>query len=162
MANCASPRGPVPPGIVTVTAYDVRPTLQTAGGVLVDPSGYDLPSSYLETIDRVTEEAFSCTGKRADVTVKIPSDWLLNCDGTEQVLPIVAGWGDPRKPDNLKLDCPARWRAILQHDASIVSTPSLFVYKDPLVRLLSGVQNIWENSKLSGCAAPSTGPLDQW
>lgn len=154
---------PVPSGILTVTAYVVTPTLTTPEGVRVDPSGQELPPAYLAKVDRITDEAFACLGlAHKPITLKVASDWFLNCDKTQQVLPPVAGACDPNKDGDCQKPCAgAHWRAFVQRDGAIVSTPSLYLYKDPLVRLLTGVQSIWTDPKLEPCATPtSTGPLD--
>ncbi len=165
ISNCAASVSPVPLTILTIKAYEVTPTLTTPGGVRVDASGMLLPMAYLEKIDRITAEAFACLNRpRQPITLKIPADWMLSCDQSQQVLPVAAGYCDPRKPENCKLPCAvAHWRAFVQPDASIVSAPSLYLYKDPLVRMLTGVQDIWSDAKLAPCATPtSTRPLDTW
>lgn len=161
LVSCASPVGRVPAGVWTVDAYEVHPTLTTPGGVAADPSGQDLPPAYLEVLDRVVAEVELCVGAEwTDPVVKVASDWRPNCDATEQVLPVVAGVGDPNKADNFGLPCTyAYWRAILQSDASIVTTPSLRNFKDPLVRLLTGRQDVWSHADTAACAQPTTGAL---
>ena len=168
-ASCqnAIPRAPETKGLYTITNYLVRPTATSLGGVSLDPSGHAVTPEYLSKLDRVTGEAFACLGlPRRPLVVKVPADWFLNCDGTQQVLPGAAGECDPAKPGQCTAAAcagPAHWRAYLQRDAAIVTTPSLYLLKDPLVRLLSGRQDIYADPKLAGCAMPtSTGPLDGW
>lgn len=158
------PRSPLTAKLYTVTEYDVRPTATTLGGVALDLSGQPATPDYMAKVDRVTGEAFACLGlPRRPLVLKVPGDWFLNCDGTQQVLPGYAGECDPRKAGDCQKVCAggAHWRAFLQRDASLVSAPSLYLLKDPLVRLLTGVQEIWGDPRLSACANPSsTGPLD--
>jgi len=108
---------------------------------------------------------FTLPINRSCLTIKIPDDWQYSCDGTQQVLPIKST--DYRPPDSAcrvkglepTPECPCRWRAGIQDSCIVVSTPSLYLYKDPLIRLVTGCNNPWVNNDLAHCAAPSTPPL---
>lgn len=170
--------------------YDVRPSQSTSKGIAADLTGQDIS---LEAIDRLTDEvetclrlAFgdppiipedvrqkaACRGKtfrlplaRECFVVKIPDDWELSCDQSQQVLPLKST--SYRPPDKLCEDkgleptpeCPCRWRAGIQDDNTIVVTPSLYLYKDPLIRMVTGCNNPWGHPVLAHCVAPSTPPL---
>lgn len=183
------------PTVLTIRAgYDVHPTLTTPKGIRVDPTGQPVD---LLVIDRLTDEVEAClkeqigTGPdipsniakdglcgdcsynwpidRSRIVVKIPSDWTLSCDKTEQVLPVLAGdLGCLAKGLTPTEKCPCRWRALLQTvetngadgaSGVIVTTPNFFLYKDPLIRMVTGCQKVWADPALAKCASPTTAPL---
>lgn len=155
LAGCVAPSGLV--GSVSA-GYVLEDPIVTPGGVI-----FDGPSAAVPTVDRIIAEVAACLGRDlGTLRIKIAGDWVLNCDATEQVLPVIAGVGDPRKPENFALSCPARWRALYEPDGLIVSTPSMRNVKDPIMRLVTGEQDLWGNAKLAACAAPTTDPLQVW
>lgn len=167
------------------TSYEVNPEFTTKNGIAVDPTGQnispDLIDGLTDEVENCLIEAFGfppvipeevmrdsmCVGETFDLpihreclTVKIPDDWLLSCDGSQQLLPNIA----PRELCEAKgltptPECPCRWRAGIQDNQTIVVTPSLYLYKDPLIRIVTGCNNPWGHPILSHCAKPSTPPL---
>ena len=158
-------------------SYKVRPTEKTAQGIAVDLTGQDVS---LEQIDRLTNEVEKCLEnafgnpphlpddvrqkadclvetfalplKRKCLTVKIPDDWTFSCDGRYQVLPQEAPAERCReKGIEPTPECPCRWRAGTQNDSVIVVTPNLFLYKDPLVRLVTTCNYPWAHPSLAAC-----------
>lgn len=161
--------------------YAVTPAFTTPSGIAVDPSGQDVKG---ETVDAQTAEVEACLAREFGTSphlpndvrraadcleetfalpiprdcfeVKVPADWTLSCDGTQQVLP-------SRAPDALCLAkglvptdaCPCRWRAGLEGGRVVVTTPSFHMFKDPLVRLATGCNNPWAHPKLAACAMPT-------
>jgi len=111
------------------------------------------------------DETFNLPIARKCLVVKIPDDWEFSCDKSQQVLPIKSTSYRPldalceAKGLEPTPECPCRWRAGIQDDNIIVATPSLYLYKDPLIRLITGCNNPWGHPALSHCAAPSTPPL---
>ena len=167
--------------------YKINADKITDGGIEVDDSGQDID---LSLIDKLTEEVEQClleqfgeklkipkdvslTGQcmfdsfnlpapRSCFKVKIPSEWTLSCDGSQQVLLTTA----PQYLCNQKglapnQDCPCRWRAGIQEGNNIVTTPSFYLYKDPLIRIITGCNNPWGHEKLAVCAAPSVPKLPE-
>jgi len=167
--------------------YVVKADYKTAGGTPYDPSGMSIAT---ELIDRLTNEVNSCltaafpTGNlpsdvissahcyqrtsfllpidKTEFIVKVASDWVLNCDGTQQLLPtpVKAGpSGCIAKGQTPDAQCPCRWRAGIQCLTVLIVTPSFYLYKDVLIRFVTGCQNPWGNTQLATCATPSTTPL---
>lgn len=167
--------------------YSAKVFDKTPEGIAYDPSG--LPISP-ELIDRLTNEVNLCltsmspTGQlpsdamsgsrcfqgktfqlpinRKSFIVKIANDWVLSCDGTQQLLPdpVKAGpAGCVAKGQTPDAQCPCRWRAGIRCPNVIVVTPSFYLYKDALIRFVTGCQNPWASQALSQCASPSTTPL---
>lgn len=138
--------------------YDVGPLVQSPAGVRVDAPG---GAMFLPTVDRLTAEVSECLRvsiDRSSFLVKVPGDWLLSADGTQQELTAIApGSGCTAK--GLTGEQPCRWRAVIQCPNVIVATPSLYLFKDALVRFVTGSQNPWADPELAKCAAPSTDPL---
>lgn len=165
--------------------YEVDFNQTTPQGIAIDLSGQDVSP---ELIDRLTDEVEQCLAEtfgnppvlppavvqdaqcrddtfslpinRECFAVKIPNDWQISCDGTQQVLPISStAYVAPdelceAKGLTVTPECPCRWRAGLQDNYIIVSTPSLYVYKDPLIRMVTGCNNPWGHPALSQCASP--------
>lgn len=165
--------------------YEVDFNQSTPQGIALDLSGQDVSP---ELIDRLTDEVEKCLAEtfgnppvlppavvqdaqcrdstfrlpidRECFAVKIPNDWQISCDGTQQVLPISStAYVAPdelceAKGLTVTPECPCRWRAGLQDDYIIVSTPSLYVYKDPLIRMVTGCNNPWGHPALARCASP--------
>lgn len=163
--------------------YQVHPTLETPSGIHVDPSGRKVDPV---TIDRLVDEVEQCLKdtfgdppvipedvmrdgmcakntfplpypREQCLTIKIPNDWVPNCDGSEQVLP----WAAPdvgclQKGLTPTKKCPCRWRAGIQDQYTAVSTPNLFNLKDPLVRILTGCNSPWTSPVLAKCAHSTT------
>jgi hypothetical protein len=169
------------------TNYKVTATQTTANGIKVDSSGQAIN---LSKIDRLTDEVERCLIaqfgnppivppivvmqglcqsntfdlpiKRACLTVKVPSDWFISQyeygGSKHQLLPYPA-------PEQGCLDkgLPAGncyWRAGIQNNLTIVVPPSFYLYKDPLIRIVTGCNNPWGSPPLAVCANPSTMPLD--
>lgn len=140
--------------------YHLQDPLTTPAGNTIDgdaPTGAEL--------DRIVAEVGACLGySPGTFRVVVARDWHLNCDGTQQVTPVVAGVGDPGKVDNFALPCPyAYWRAFYQESGIVVTTPSLYAIKDPIVRLSQGgilPSDLYVDAHLASCTQPSTGPLD--
>lgn len=90
--------------------------------------------------------------------VKVPDDWVFSCDGSTQLLPQVA----PQRlcgDKGLEADpnCPCRWRAGIQDNTVIVTTPNLKLFKDPLVRIVTGCNNPWYSKPLADCMRVNDG-----
>lgn len=90
---------------------------------------------------------------RQDLVVKIAANWEPSCDGGQR-LPAPA----PEELCAVKPPCPRGdgkgcfWRAGIQDNHVIVVTPNLALYKDPLIRMVTGCNNPWV-SALAVCAA---------
>ena len=168
--------------------YKVNGETYTHEGIHVDADeNYDL-----SILDRVTNEVYSCLQttfpslklssdvisdawcfkkkirlvQKSCFEVKIPSDWRLSCDGSQQVLKDEAPVESCKsKGLNGNFDeCPCSWRAGIQQKENttpiIVTTPNLYLYKDPLLRYITSCDYPWSSPPLSTCMSPSTRPLD--
>jgi len=168
------------------TTYEVNPEFTTSQGIDIDTTGQNIS---LELIDQLTDEVEDCLIKtfgfppiiterimqqgmclyetfelpinRECLTVKIPDDWILSCKGDQQVLPALAPaeYCIEQEKGIPTSECPCRWRAGIQDNLTIVTTPSLYLYKDPLIRIVTGCNNPWGHPALAHCATPSTPPL---
>ena len=146
--------------------YVVGPTRTTPGGVSYDPSGQPINPLL---IDRLVSEVAACAPSlnRSSFTVKVASDWYLEpaaCElpqwGPQQLLPVTAAEeGCTAKGYSASVDCPCRWRAGVECPNIIVTTPSFYLFKDALLRFVTGSTDPWANSLLESCAQPTTLPL---
>jgi|SRR5581483_1631016 len=167
--------------------YDVNPTMVTPEGTPFDPSGQNISG---ELIDRLTNEVQACLAKnfpdgvipdgfaqvsycekgthinlpidKKSFVVKIAGDWVLNCDGTQQVLPKpvesgnVGCWNKGELPT---AQCPCRWRAGIACPNKLITCPNFYLYKDVLIRFSTGCAEPWQIPQFAECASPSTTPL---
>ena len=136
---------------------------KTQEGIIYDPSGQNISP---QLIDRLTDEVEICLQQGIDRTsfqVKIAGDWVLNCDQTQQVLPdpVWEGWsGCYAKGQKPTAECPfCRWRAGIKCPGTLITTPSFYLYKDVLIRFITGNPDPWGDPILAKCATPSTLPL---
>lgn len=168
------------------TNYEININLISPKNIAIDTSGLNISA---KLVDRLTDEveecliktfgnpptipvevqqAGSCPGetfqlpiRRQCLTVKVANDWFLSeneADGSkQQLLPFVAGYGGCGK--GLSGDGPCYWRAGIQNNLTIVTTPSFYLYKDPLVKITTGCTNAWFAAKLAECMTPTTKPL---
>lgn len=166
--------------------YTPNLTHTTHAGTQYDPGGQNISP---ELIDRLTDEAESCLhetfpdGKlpisvvgssqcltysfahpldHTSFNVMIPNDWMLSCDSSQEVLPTPVESGDAgcvAKGLDPNEKCPCRWRAGIRCPNTIIATPSMYLYKDALVRFITGCRNPWASPELHKCVSPSTTPL---
>ena len=164
--------------------YTVDPTNTTPSGIAYDPSGLSVDGAL---IDRLVDEVETClqgvavngelppdvvsqsecAGKtiafpinRKSFVVKIASDWIYSCDQSEQLLPVAApNSGCVAKGETPTAQCPCEWRAGIKCPNAIITTPSLYLFKDPLIRFITSCKNPWANSQMAVCATPSVPPL---
>jgi hypothetical protein len=166
--------------------YEINANYKTSQGTSFDPSNQNISP---ELIDRLTNEVSYClentfpnhtisddiAGKafcknkniplpidKSSFVVKIPNDWILSCDKSEEVLPtpVIAGEGGciakGLTPD---VSCPCRWRAGMICPNILITTPNFYIYKDVLVRFLTGCQDAWAVPQFANCITPSTTSL---
>lgn len=158
--GCATRCAPISWGYLTTNdvSYQVSALQRTPSGIRYDASGQDFSGALL---DRLTAEVEGCLGKpidRSSFVVKVPADWSLSCDKSQQVLPSGAP-GEGCDAKGLKNACPCRWRALIQCPNVIVTTPSLYLYKDALTRWAAHVNEPYSRPELAKCARPTTEPL---
>ncbi len=153
----------------------------TAEGVRVDTSGLSVD---LDDLDRRIDAVESCLAstfgtpalippdvaasgqcdsdtfplplRRQDLEVKVAGDWVWSCDGTQQLIPV-------QGPDDSAClakglvptpECPCYWRAGIEGNRTIVVTPDFHMMADPLVRQVTGCNDVWSTTALSKCAMP--------
>lgn len=170
--------------IGTFNAYKLGELHKTSKGIAYDPSGMNISP---ELIDRLTDEVEECIAKtypggaiskdlqvsaqcwgssffpidRSSFVVKIVSDWEYSCDKTQQVLPVDAPEiGCFAKGQTPTEQCPCRWRAGIECPNILITTPSLYLYKDVLVRFLGTCADPWNTPVLAKCVEPTTTPLN--
>lgn len=167
------------------SSYVITPTMATPKGIHVDVSGLTISSERIDTIvDEVetrlvsafpggqipqdVQQMAGCTGSsfplpihRQCLTVKVVSDWVLDCEGNYELLPVVAPVAGCLAKDEMPTEaCPCRWRVLVQDDQSIVVTPDLYMLPDALVRIVTGCSYVWVPiTPLTACAEPVTDPL---
>lgn len=167
------------------TDYVVHVTAKTSKNIEVDTSGLNIN---LNKVDRLTDEVESCLIKtfgnppflseqtmkegqcasntfdipihRECLVVKVASDWFLSkyeYGGTHhQQLP----WTNGGQCTNKGLPAGVcYYRVGIQDDLTIVVPPSFYLYKDGLVRIVTGCANPWYANDLAACMEPTTNPL---
>jgi hypothetical protein len=162
--GCATGRQCLPVGwgyiVPNHAHYDVAPTETSPGGIRFDDSGQSVSGTLLDRLTREVADCLQVSVDSASFVVKVPVDWSVSCDGSQQLLSAEApqlgcdAKGLPADPN-----CPCRWRALIQCPNVIVATPSLYLFKDALVRWVTGSNNPWADPALAKCATPSTAPL---
>jgi len=139
---------------------------------LTTPSGIVEEGADPLLLDRLTDDVercllplgpFKCGAlpiDRSSFRVMVARDFIQLDDG-EQVLPtaMYRGGGGGCEAKGLTGLGPCRWRAFLQPDRIIVVTPNLKLYGDPLVRFITGRQDIWTDAALARCATQQEAPL---
>jgi hypothetical protein len=90
--------------------------------------------------------------------VKIDNNWVLSCDGKQQLLSAIAPTpiGKPcgGKEDMItSKECPCRYRVAIM-GKTIVVPPDARLFKDGLIRVITGCNNPWAHPLLSECASP--------
>lgn len=124
----------------------------TPGGIAIDTTSNADPEALAIGVDVLSLEVEDCFRTPLDRTafrVLVPADWLVSCEGNE-VLPF-------RVPDRMCKGeqatdaCPCRYRALLQEPDLVITTPNLALFKDALVRLLTGSVNPWADPRLVRC-----------
>jgi len=157
-----------PERFANVTQYAISSSLETPKGIRVDPGHHQVD---LAKIDRYVDELEACIGKaikRDAFAVKFPDDLYISpCTGEElfpckmpvdvcikkvvdnhvQLIP-----GSPCTLDELPcLPCPCHCRAAIQANAAVITNTKMNLFKAELTRLVTGVNNPWENNYLAKC-----------
>ena len=155
----------------------------TPKGIRFDPSGQDISGELIDELtDRVeaclirtlpganlsqgVKTASVCVGDHANLpidrhsfVIKIANDWHLNCDKTQQLLPVHAGdEGCLAKGEHPTAQCGCYWRAGIRCPNVLIVTPNFYLYEDVLIRFVTDCQDPWV-TPLDACASPLTGPL---
>lgn len=167
------PDGGYHPNYANATNYVVtkQQGVRTLGNVLVVVQPKDKTDALLTLIDQqVTTLDICLMGlgrpkvQRDWCGVLIPPDWYVSSCSNEQLVPSRV---DPKlceakglkipeqcwwvtRPSVLCL-CPCNFRAIIQDNYWIVTTPNLKLFKAELLRLVTGVSNVWTDEKLRMC-----------
>ncbi len=150
---------------LNITDYKTSADIQTPNGIAVRTNGQEVD---LEKIDALTDYVEACLGieiQRSCLSVVIPNDWYPACEGeNEQVFPcridpqVCADKGLPIDPDCVPgqlpdedCPCPCNCRATIQDENTIVTAPNLKLYSAELIRMVTGVNNIWINEATRRC-----------
>jgi hypothetical protein len=151
-----------------VTDYPASPDAQTPEGIAVRTNGQEVD---LEKIDALTDYVESCLGipvNRDCLKVVVPNDWFLSCNKQngefQQVFPcrinpqVCADKGLIINPDcvpgqlpNEICPCPCSCRATIQDENVVITAPNLYLYSAELIRMVTGVNNIWTNEETVIC-----------
>jgi hypothetical protein len=140
--------------------YSVAPNEVSPGGIRIDTTGQDI-SAVL--VDQLTDQVETCLRQSIDrgaLVVKVPNDWTVDTMTGQQLLSLQAyPTGCVSKGETPSAADPCRWRAVVQCPSTIVTTPSFYLYKDALVRWVTGSQDPWSDPALAPCVQPATNPL---
>lgn len=165
-------------------SYSVNNIQLTPKGIQFDPSGQDISPLLIDHLTDEVEECLikhfpnaklsdhvytyaTCESKSIDIpierssfVVKITNDWVLSCDKSDQLLQTTADdIGCYQKGLIPTQECPCRYRAGIKCPNILITTPSMYLYKDVLIRFVTSCQNTWSVDELSECATPTTDPL---
>ncbi|MBN1585434.1 hypothetical protein JW899_03645 [Candidatus Uhrbacteria bacterium] len=169
--------------------FDVVPTGKTPDGIAVDDNLVGFSQEGLgEIIDRQASEVEECLERnfgsgldfpfivtangdcteevgtglasfREEIAVEISGDFSISHDGTQKLLPLkaedsvcLAKGLDPKKGQ-------CRYRVSVQNCTEIIIPPSGYLFKDGLIRVITGCANPWGHPLLAECAAPSVPAL---
>lgn len=168
------------------TNYDVNPQFTTPKNIEVDTSGLNIN---LSKVDRLTDEVEQCLTDTFGNPPVLPPDVVMNgqCVGTTFDLPIhreclvvkvannwflstneYGGSKHQQLPYTNGGQCTNKglppgvcyYRVGIQDNLTIAVPPSFYLYKDGLVRIVTGCRNPWLSDPLANCMAPTTNPLD--
>lgn len=151
-----------------VTDYPISSDSRTPEGIAIRTNGQDVD---LSKIDALTDYVESCLGipvNRDCLSVVVPADWYDSCepqDGKiQQVFPcrvspqLCIDKGLPPDPDCVPgqlpsedCPCPCNCRATIQDENVIVTAPNLRLYSAELIRMVTGVNNIWTDEEVVKC-----------
>jgi hypothetical protein len=151
-----------------VTDYKVDAETKTP--VLAIPvmtNGFDVDLTKIDEIIFSVENCLSVKLKRECLEDVIPPDWYIsycvNPEG-EELFPcrvdpqVCADKGLPIDPDCVPgqlpdedCPCPCNCRATIQDENIIITTPNLKLFSAELIRMMTGVNNIWEDPELTKC-----------
>jgi len=167
--------------------YDVNPTYKTPYGIKVDTTNQALHQNFNSMLDKITQEVEACLAERFPnnslksvyaqaycnsgheftpkankkcLEVKVPDDWLWSRNKEQQFINNRAGdkgcldKGFSQESID-KYGC--YWRVGLQDGYKIITPPNLYLYKDALVKYITGCDNVWY-SELAVCASPGFEP----
>ncbi|MEK9152729.1 MAG: hypothetical protein AAB692_05170 [Patescibacteria group bacterium] len=166
--------------------YQVHPGFKTPDGIQVDPTGQQISPRLVDRLTRETErcleetfgnppripdellgpsdcikgDSFPLPFRRDCFAVKVPDNWSwADANPRQQVLADKAPAGGCIDKGQCKTTegCDCHWRAGVQGRV-VVTTPSFYIYKDALIRLMTGCGNPWAVPEFARCAAPTTAP----
>ncbi len=154
-----------------VTDYKVEADARTPIlGILVTTNGQVVDLARIDEIILSVENCLGMELKRECLEVVVPPDWYVsycvNPEG-EELFPcridpqVCADKGLSIDPDCVPgqlpdddCPCPCNCRATIQDENVIITTPNLKLFSAELIRMMTGVNNIWLNPELSKCYIP--------
>lgn len=94
--------------------------------------------------------------ERAGLTLKVPNDYIHSkIDGQELLNVSAPPEVCSAKGICMESDCEdCKWRAGVQDGCVAVTTPSLYMLKDPLVKIMTRCLYIWGQKEFAVCASP--------
>lgn len=168
MWGCPS-RG-YPTRFAKLTNYKIRRAnaQKTEGGVLYDCPAKCCDKKWRANLDKKVKEVEQCIGQSVNrdwFMVYIPKDyWTSKCTGNQMIAamhPIWKGCATKEikiKPECRKVlrptekcPCPCALRAVIQDHWAIVTTPSLYIFKSELIRIVTGENNPWIHPVYKKC-----------
>lgn len=171
--NCGPKWGTARAAVYPVHMTGVTPqNILLAGGAnstLVDRLTNEVEACLMTLDPILTQEEQRIGGCQAPVleqkicreclVAAIAPDWFYTpYSGGQQVLPIVGG-------RCIKADCDGQQkgylRVFVQDDYVVVVPPSMYLYKEGLVKITTGCWQPWLLPRLAVCMTPTTGPLDE-
>ncbi len=156
---------------VNITDYKVDSDAKTPIlGIPVRTNGHEINLQRIDEIILYVEDCLGFQVKRECLEVVVPSDWYVsycaNEEG-EELFPcyidpqVCADKGLPIDPDceigqlpDEDCPCPCNCRATIQNENVIITAPNLKLFSAELIRMMTGVNNIWLDPNLSRCYTP--------
>lgn len=151
-------------GFLSITNYKPDNYVSTPDGIKVYNNYWEVS---LESVDKKVKELEQCLNvkiKRCCFAVLIPNDWFISKCSGEQMLPVAAPreqceikgisipdfcWGE-NKP-SVRCPCVCTYRVALQNDYYIITPPNLKLFKSELARLVTNINNPWEDPGVLKC-----------
>lgn len=137
-------------------------------------------SEFVRILDEKTKQVERCLGKDLHLewyAVIVPEDWYTSPCTQQQMIPSRANYRlceKKKMPDGTSVripvecrsvsaptegcPCPCNFRSVVQVAwdgaplPAVITAPNLLLYKAELVRLVTGVNNVWADSNLVKCA----------
>jgi hypothetical protein len=147
-----------------LTHYLPNKYVLTNDGIKVYNEYEEVDLSLVDIKVRELETCLNIKIKRCCFALLIPNDWFLSeCSG-EQMLPVAAPYSQCESkgiyvPENCRglnkptQECPCicTYRVALQEDYYIITPPNLKLFKSELARLVTNINNPWEDKNISKC-----------
>jgi len=135
-----------------VTNYSYNIETYTPDGIPVVTNNYKINLYKIDAMINQVELCLEMYLKRDCFSVVIPHDvYISPCSG-QQLFPCDI---DPIHCEEKGIipteQCPCNCRATIQDENIIITTPNLLLFKAELIRMMTGINNIWDRKELVRC-----------